>query len=94
VETLNTLVWAEALGERISPGNIEVIKQAYNAAKGCITMDQIMAALAVAHWRLGDEATARILGQMLMDSPYTGVEMRILVAEICGSSMTGKPNLR
>ncbi len=57
-------------------------------------MDQIMAALAVAHWRLGDEATARMLGQKLLDSPYTGVEMRILVAEICGSSMTGKPNLR
>jgi hypothetical protein len=94
VETLNTLVWAEALGEQIGSVNVEAIKQAYHTAKGRMTFDQIMAALAVAHWRLGDEATARMLGQKLLDSPFTGADMRKLVVEISGNAVTSMPSQR
>ncbi len=65
------LAWAEALGATVTKANVDVISQTCHRLNNRAPTDGALAALAIAHWRMGDTAKVHEITAILLRSPYT-----------------------
>ncbi len=70
------LVWVEALSPTVEAENLTTIERIYHTIEGRVSTSDAVAALAVAHWRIGHLPAARKLAHTLLDSPYTDEDGR------------------
>jgi len=82
------LAWAEALAPEVDQQSIFSIEECYRRMRQVVPSDDIIAALAVAQWRLGDDATARALAEKLRD-PLSGSKLSRQTAADLLTAMAG-----
>lgn len=77
-EANRVAAWVGALAPVVDSSNVESIKHAYRRMAGEASTGEVVAALAVAMQRSGDDMTARLLAQKLVESPYSAREVRAI----------------
>lgn len=77
-----TLAWAEALAPEVDQQGIATIEVIYRNMKGLLPTDEVVMALAVALWRVGDSGTARELCAKLKDEALGTKRSRELAREL------------
>jgi hypothetical protein len=80
--------WMLAMQETISPEDLTELRAACRRVDGHGDTSEVLAALAWASWRTGDEATARRLVELLESSPYTVKWIREFAAELAAAMAT------
>jgi hypothetical protein len=88
-EASNLLAWTEALGPYVGPENVAAIEAISRTMSGIAPLQEIVGALAVAHWRTGNLKQARALAESLRDSPFAnkkGKEVAMALLKELGPS--------
>ena len=81
-EANNLLACSEAIGPTVTAENIARITKCYDAVAGDAPTAEILAALALAHWRKGDATAAATLAQKIVVSPYSDAKSKALAAAL------------
>lgn len=76
------LAFVEAFGPAIGPANVAAIEAIYRRVAGDSPTSDVVTALAVARWRLGDATRARLLAETLQSSPFADEDARNLSKEL------------
>lgn len=75
-------VWSLALGPKVDASTIEKLEKHYRVVVDETPTSDVMSALAVAHWRLGQTDRARLVAETLRDSPFADKEAREIARDL------------
>lgn len=81
-EASNILAWTEALGPEVGLENVAVIETMSGKLAGVAPLQEIVGALAFAHWRTGNLDRARALAESLRDSPFANKKGKEIAAAL------------
>jgi hypothetical protein len=81
-EASNILAWTEALRPEVLSANVAAIEAISRTMSGIAPLQEIVGALAVAHWRTGNLKQARALAESLRDSPFANKKGKELAAAL------------
>lgn len=75
-------VWSLALGPTVDASTIDKLEKHYRVIVDETPTSDVLSALAVAHWRLGQTARARAVAETLRDSPFADKEAREIARDL------------
>lgn len=75
-------VWSLALGPKVDASTIEKLEKHYRVLVDETPTSDVLSALAIAHWRLGQTDRARLVAETLRDSPFTDKEAREIARDL------------
>jgi len=78
----NVFGWSEAFGPTVTAANVAAIDERVRVVAGQFPTSDLMAALMIARWRMGEAAAARSLAIELKDSPYANKRAKDLAEAI------------
>lgn len=78
----NFYVWSQALAATVDPAAIERLEAHYKFMVNHVATSDILSALAVAHWRLGQPERARVVAETLCDSPFADKEAKEIARDL------------